>query len=464
MDITLDQKGGNEASIKILLTPEDYQPKVDQKVKQYRKQVSLKGFRPGKVPPALIKKMYGRDIKVEEINGLLGQSLSEYIKENDIKIVGDPLPNREALEGIDWESQSDFEFSYDVGFVDDISYELSDQVEVTKYVVPITEEKIDETIKSLRSRFGKTETVEGASERNDLLIGNVAQVTAAQAETTTDSEGSEDDETLPVENETTIDLSALTDAQAKTFVGAQAGDELFFDLREVYPEDRDVATLLSIGEEAAADIQGEFSFTVEEVSRMTDAELNQELFDGVFGPGETTDEASFREKVREAVEDNFQRESETLLNRDLSDTLVEKTDIALPQAFLKRWVLVSNEGRITEEQLDAEFEDYLKEMKWTLLSSKIAEDRDIQVEHEEVRRKAAESVFAQFGGMNPALMEDERFAPIIDNYMQSDNGSNYMKHFSQVRAEKVIETVKQEVKVVEKEVTPDEFEKLWKQG
>ena len=139
MDITLDQKGGNEASIKILLKPEDYQPKIDQKVKQYRKQVNLKGFRPGKVPPALIKKMYGRDIKIEEINGLLGQSLSEYIKENDIKIVGDPLPNREALEGIDWESQSDFEFSYDVGFVDDIQYELSDQVQVTKYTVPITE-------------------------------------------------------------------------------------------------------------------------------------------------------------------------------------------------------------------------------------------------------------------------------------------------------------------------------------
>ncbi len=247
-------------------------------------------------------------------------------------------------------------------------------------------------------------------------------------------------------------------------MGAQAGDELFFDLREVYPEDQDVASLLGVGEELAGEMQGEFSFRVEKVSRKADAELNQELFDSVFGPGEATDEASFREKVREAVEDNFQRESETLLSRDVRDHLVEKTDIALPQEFLKRWVLVSNEGNITEEQLDVEFEDYLKEMKWTLLSNKIAEDRDIQVEHEEVRQKAAESVFAQFGGMNPALMEDERFAPIIDNYLQADNGSNYMKHFSQMRAEKVVDTVKQEVTVEEKEVTPDEFEKLWKQA
>lgn len=494
MDITLDKKGNTEGSIKISLTEADYQPKVEQKIKQYRKQVNLKGFRPGKVPANLIKKMYGRDIKVEEINGLLAEKLTQYIKENDLKIVGDPLPDREAIEGIDWENQSEFEFSYDVGYVNDIAYDLSDQVRVTKYVIPVTDEKIDETIESLKKRFGTTEDVAGASERNDLLTGVLAEVNkASDAAEGQPQEARETEEVIsseetdrseapgeanqeaaevddpnegPLENPTTIDLPSMTDEQAQPFLGAQEGDELFFDIREVLPEDKDIARLLELSEEEAAKVQGEFSFTVEGVSREIPAEMNQAFFDKVFGPDEVADEAAFREKVREAVAENFQREADLLLSRDARDYLVAHTDIELPEAFLKRWVLATNEGTITAEQLEGEFDDYLKEMKWTLLSNKIAEDRDIQVEHEEVRQQAAESVFAQFGGMgmNMDLMNDERFAPIVDNYLQAEDGNNYMRIFSQVRAQKVIEEIKKTVTIEEKEVTTEEFNQQLEQG
>ena len=461
MDITLDKKGNTEASIKILLKEEDYQPNIEQKVKEYRKQVNLKGFRPGKVPAGLIKKMYGKAIKVEEINELLAKKLPEYIQENNLKIVGEPLPDRASVENIDWDNQSEFEFSYDVGYVNDFTYELSDQVKVTQFTIPVTEDKIDETIENLKKRFGKTEKVEGASERNDIVAGVLSQVKSSSD----DAEESDEEAAELMENNVTLDLSSLDDEKAMPFVGVQAGDEIFLELRDLFPEDKDVAAQLNIEEERAKDLSGEFSFRVESVSRQQPAELNQEFYDSVFGPNEAQDEDSFREKVKEAISDNYQQESEALLARDIRNYCVDNTDIEIPRDFLKRWILATNKEEITEEQLDKEFDDYIKEMKWSLLSNKIAEDREIKVEHEEVKQKAREAVFAQFGGMmNSDLMNDERFDPIVDNYLQGENGNNYMRIFNQARADKVLDEIKKEITIEEKEVTTDEFNDQFKQG
>ena len=459
MDIILDKKGNTEASIKISLKEEDYQPSIEQKVKEYRKQVNLKGFRPGKVPAGLIKKMYGKAIKVEEINELLSKKLPEYIKESNLKIVGEPLPDRTAVENIDWDNQSDFEFSYDVGYVNDFTYDLSDQVKVIQYVIPVTDEKIDETIENLKKRFGDAEEVEGASERNDLLTGMLTQVKASEG----DLEDSSEEVEEPLSNGTTMDLPSMNDEQVKSFVGAQVGDEIFFDIREIFPEDKEVADQLGIDTAAAADINDEFSFRVESISREIPTEMNQEFYDKVFGPEAAQDEASFREKVREAIRDNYQHESEALLARDIRNYYVDHTDIEIPRDFLKRWILVTNKEEITEEQLDEEFDDYIKEMKWSLLSNKIAEDREINVEHEEIKQKAKESVFAQFGMMNNDLMNDERFDPIVDNYLQGENGNNYMRIFNQARANKVLDEIKKGVTIEEKEVTTDEFKDQFKE-
>ncbi len=459
MDITLDKKGSTEASIKISLKKEDYQPLIEEKVKQYRKQVNLKGFRPGKVPAGLIKKMYGKAIKVEEINELLAAKLPQYIRDNDLKIVGEPLPDREAVENIDWDNQSDYEFSYDVGYVNDFTYTLSEDVKITKYVIPVTEDKIDETVENLKKRFGKTEEVESASEKDDLVAGTLSEVKTSADEpekSTADGEDTEEKSDELLENTTTIDLSTLSDEQAKPLIGVQAGDEVFFDLRDVFPEDKDVANHLNIADEAVSDIQGEFSFRVETVSRQAPAELNQELYDSVFGPDQAEDEASFREKVKEAIQDNYQHESEGLLARDVRNHFVERTDIDIPRDFLQRWILATNES-ITEEQLHDEFDDYIKEMKWSLISNKIGEDKEIKVENEEIKQKAREAVFAQFGMMNNDLMNDERFDPIVNNYLQAENGKNYMQMFNQARADKVMDEIMKAITIEEKEVTTEEF-------
>ena len=468
MEITLDKKGNSEANIKIMLREEDYQPKVEEKVKAYRKQANLKGFRPGKVPVGLIKKMYGKNIKIEEINELLSRSLPQYIQENNLKIVGEPLPDREAVRNIDWESQSDFEFSYAVGYVNDFTYELSEAVTITKHVIAVTDEKIEETIEDLRKRFGSFQDVEGTSERGDLLTGVVSEVKStddAAADAETDEPTSEDltktgtDQSENLTNETTIELSSLTDEQASAFVGAQTGDEIFFALRDVFPEDEAVADLLNFSDEDEdiSQIDGEFSFRVDKISRQLPTELNQELFDQVFGKDAAKDEAEFREKVREAIQDNYQRQSEGLLDRDIQKHLVTATEIEIPKEFLKKWLLDPERNDFTEEQVEAEFGDYVKNLKWTLLSNKIAEDRDLKVDHEEVRQKAKDMLLAQFGMPGSDFANDERFQDIIDSYLQRDNAENYMRTFEQVRAQKLFDDIRTIVTIQEKEVTVDEF-------
>ncbi len=466
LEITLDKKGNSEASIKIVLREEDYQPQVEEKVKTYRKQANLKGFRPGKVPVGLIKKMYGKNIKIEQINELLARALPQYIQENNLKIVGEPLPDRESAKNIDWESQAEFEFSYEVGYVNDFAYDLSDAVTVIKHVIPVTDEKVDETITDLRKRFGKFQDAEGASERGDLLTGVISEVKAAEerpADTETQEATSENEvetsETEDLTTETKIELSSLSDEQASAFVGAQVGDEVFFSLRAVFPEDEAVADLLNFSyeDEEISHIDGEFSFCVDKIGRQLPAELNQELFDQVFGTDAVKNEAEFRDKVREAVQDNYQRQSDALLDRDVQDHLVTATDIEIPEEFLRKWLLDSERNDFTEEQVSAEFGDYVKNLKWSLLSNKIAEDREVKVDHEEVRQKAKEMLLAQFGMMGSNFGDDERFQDIIDNYLQRDNAENYLRTFEQVRNQKLIDAVKEVITIEEKEVTLEEF-------
>jgi len=438
LDITLDKKGNTEASIKISLKEEDYQPQIEEKVKEYRKKANLKGFRPGKVPPAIIKKMYGKGIKVEEINQLVSQSLPKYIKDQNLNIVGEPLPNYDDAENIDWENQKDFEFTYDIGFVDDFEYNITDGLKVAKYKLELTDKEIDETIDNLREQFNDTENVEDVA-KDDIVNGKVVQ-----------KEGE-------LENQTSIDLKQLDEKQSKVFVGAKKGDEVVFDIRETHPEDSDVAVLLSKKPEEVAEVKGEFSLSIESVLRRKPAELNQEFFDKVFGKDAVKSEEEFREKVKETMQENYDRETNNLLMLDLRNTLVDNTNFEVPQEFLKRWLLEKNEGNITQEQIDKEFEDYVRDLRWNLIVNKISEDKEIKVEHEDVKAKARQMIEEQLGQSGLLGQLGDNLDPFVDNYLQGENGNNYMQVFNQARNEKIFDFIKESATLEEKKITVDEF-------
>lgn len=439
MDITLDKKGNTAASIKINLKEEDYQPKIEEKVKEYRKKANLKGFRPGKVPAGIIKKMYGKAIKVEEINQMLSESLPKFIQENDLKLVGEPLPDIESAKDIDWENQQEFEFVYEVGFVNDFTYELSDQVKVTQYNIKVADKDIQETIDNLKDQFAGHEHVE-KSEKGDLLVGKITQE---------DGELSNDN--------ARIDLSQYEEAQVKQFIGAAKGDSIAFDIREIFPEDYQVAPLLDKKSEEVKEVAGTFQFQVEDIQRKKPAELNQELFDQVFGKDAVSNEEEFTNKVKETLEENFQKETQNLLNRDIRDHIVENTNIEIPNEFLKKWLLSKYEGQLTEEQVDKEFDDYLKELKWSLISNKIAEDKEIQVENEDVKAEARKLIEAQLGQSGLLEQLGDNLDPFVDNYLKGDNGNNYMNVFNQARSEKIFQVIRETITIEEQEVDLDGF-------
>ncbi len=445
MDITLDRKENNEATLNIKLLPEDYEPKIEQKVKVYRKQVNLKGFRPGKVPAGVIKRMYGKAIKVEEINELLSQSVPRYIQENELKVVGEPLPDVTDAEDIDWENQLEFSFSYDLGLVNDFTYDLSDEVKVKQYTIELTDETIDQSIEDLQKRFSTPEPVE-ESQSGDILSGNLVQANG------------------DLSNEIELKIDSLAEEQQSQFVGLKKDDIVTFDIRTLYPEDVDVAYLVGMKQDEVAEVNGEFSFTVTEIKRPVPAELNQEFYDQIFGKDAVSTEEEFKEKVKENIAENYERESDSLLTRDIRNYYTENTDIQLPEAFLKRWLLSRQDDQVNEETINEQFDAYLLDLKWSLISEKIAKAEEIQANYEDVKNKARELVLSQFGVYGSQFEADERFDPIVDNYLKGENGNNYMQVFSQVQSEKVFEYIKEEITIEKEEVNVDTFNEVVKNG
>lgn len=443
MEITLDKKSNTEGLIKIKLTEGDYQPNVEEKVKDYAKKANIKGFRPGKVPTGVIKRMFGKSILVDEINHLLSHKLSDYIRDNNIRILGDPLPNQDAAQTIDWDAQKDFEFEYQIGMVDDFKYEISDKIKVKAYKIEVEDKIVDETIADLKRRFGKVNYPE-SSGAGDSLTGDLRQ-----------NDGDFKSEY------TILDTSLVDKKEQKKFIGLKKDDTVEFDIDKVFSDKAGKARLLGLSSEAEAEaINGPFVFTVATVSRIEDAKAGQELFDRVFGKESVTNEEEFINKVRETVAENYKRESDHFLEHNIEDHLIKHTRINLPEDFLRSWLKNSGEGKVTDDVLDKEFDSYKRGLVWDLIRNKIAEDNTIKVETEEVRNKAKELIVAQFGGQAFAEQMKDRLEGIADNYLSNEDGQNFMRLFHQLRNQKIIDYIKENISISEKKVSVDEFKKI----
>jgi trigger factor len=442
LEITLDKKNSTEGLIKIKLTEGDYQPHVEEKVKDYARKANIKGFRQGKVPSGVIRKMFGKSILVDEINHLLSHKLSDYIKENNLKILGDPLPNNEKAMGIDWDSQKDFEFEYQIGMVEDFNYELSPKAKIKGYKIQLDKTVIDETIADLKKRFGKVSYPEN-SEIGDNLFGELRQhegdVKRDNAFLSTDK----------IEKK----------AQAK-FTGLKKEDEVEFEIEKLFADEKLTAQLLDISEEEAKSAKGKYTFKVNTISRTEPAEVNQELFDRVFGKDAVTTEEAFIEKIKQTIGENYNRETDHFLEHHIEDYFLDHTKINLPADFLKNWLKTSSKGEVTDVVLEKEFDTYVRGLKWDLIKNKIADEHGIKVEAEEVKQKAKDLIIAQFGGQAFAEQLQDKMDSIADNYLQNENGQNFMRLYNQLKNEKILKFIREKVTVDEKNVTVDEFKKI----
>ncbi|GAB3794383.1 trigger factor [Spirosoma humi] len=444
MDITLEKASDTNASLKITLTPADYKPEVDKKLKDYGRKVQLKGFRPGHVPASLVQKMYGKSILVDEINAMLSKTVSQYIRENKLQVVGDPVPNREQAEAIDWDNQSDFAFSYTLGLASEFDIDFSDLPSVTQYQIQAGEAEIDSTIADLQQRFHTHAHGEDVND-GDTIYGELKQVDG------------------PFTAKTAFPTNQMAEDAKGQFVGKKKGDVITFNLEQAFPDEKARANATGAPKEDVANLTGEFTFEVDDVTRHEPAELNQEFFDKVLGVGAVSDEEQFRAKVADIIKGNYGRESAQLLRLDIEKTLIDTTPILLPDEFLKNWLLEVNEGKFTPEQIEEQYDDFTKSVKLQLIKNKIAEKADINVEFDEVLAVTRLMVQEQFGFMGS---EDEEMNKTIDriarNYLmdEKNNGQNYTSTFNRVFDDKVIEYAKTQLTVVSQDVTVDEFKAL----
>jgi len=443
LNIILDKQSATDGLIKIQLSESDYQPKVDVKLKDYARKANIKGFRQGKVPAGVIKKMFGKSVLVEEVNHLVSHSVSNYIRDQKLRILGDPMPNQEKGFAIDWENQKDFEFEFQIGLVEDFQIDLSDKVTITSNKIEVDQKVIDETLEDLKTRFGNTTNPE-VSEAGCNLYGEIS------------ASGEEE------KKGSFITLDKVAKKEQKKFIGVKKDDVIEIDIEKAFDDKAAIAQALNISEAEAEKAKGTYSFTVTNISKVEPASINQELFDKVFGPEVVKTEEEFIEKIKSTIGENYNRETDHLLDHEIQHHYVDHTKINMPDKFLKNWLINTSNGQVTEEILEKEFNVYKESLKWDLIKNKIAEEKEIKVESDEVREKAKQFIMEQFGGPAIAAQLGDKLDDIANNYLsgQDGKGENFMKIYNQLRHDRIMKVIKDSITLTEKKVSLDEFKKI----
>lgn len=439
MEITLDKHSANQASVKIKLNEADYQPKVDAKVKEYARKANIKGFRPGKAPITMVKKLYGTSVLVDEINNVLSTSLNDYLKAQTFRILGDPLPVIEDADKIDWNNQKEFDFEYKIGFVEDVKVAIDKKINATSYSVEVDKATINDAVSNLRRQYGKMTNPE-ESQEGDFIYGDIKAI-----------DGS-------FEKTFSLPLSKVDGRSLKKFVGLKKGDIIEFDPSKAIKED--LAETVGIEASEVEKLTGKFTFVVQNINRTELAELNQEFFDKVFGPNQVDSEEAFMEKVNAIMADNYNKEIKVFSDEKIKEALVAKAKIDLPEAFLKEWLFKANEGKVTQEQVDQEYPIYAKQLSWTILSNEVAKVNDIKAEHADVIEKTKEMVREQFASSGLGAQLEDSMDMFVDNYLQGNEGQNYMQMMTSVQNEKVLAFVKENIDLTEEVITIEKFKEL----
>lgn len=446
MNITKEQIDDLNAILTVELAQDDYASKVEAGLAKYRKETTMPGFRPGKVPSSVIKKRYGKAVLGEAINNLLNDSVQNHILENKLKVLGSPLPKANGEEG-DWENPGTFKFQFEIGLAPEFDVKLSKRDKFTFNTVEINDEMVDRQIEDLARRYGKLEATEVAGER-DMIIADIIELDADDKI----KEGG-------FMHTSTISIEYLTNEDSKkTLTGVKAGETLVMDPHSISRGGADLAAMLNISKDVAEGLTTNVQLNLKEIKHMVAAEVNQELFDKLFGEGKVTTEEDFKARVREDLSKGFMSDSERLFQRQVSEKLSAKVGLTLPDDFLKRWITSTNEKPLSEEQLEKEYPMYADSLKWQLISNKIIETNEIKVEIDEVKEHIKGMFiqqYAQYGIPAP----DEKTLETNANQVLA-NQEEARKIFDQMYNDKLIANIKESVKIEEKAIPFDDFLKL----
>jgi trigger factor len=448
MNIIKENIDDLNALLRVEIKKADYEENVDKVLRDYRKKANVKGFRPGMVPIGLIRKMYGKAVQLDEINKLVSESIHKYLHDDKLEILGDPLPKAEDQENINFDTQEDFTFTFELGLAPQFEIKLSKKNKVNYYQITVDEKMKNDYVSNYTRRFGEFKRSEKSGEK-DMLKGNIAELD----EKNTILEGG-----LNAEN-TTLSIDIMKDEKIKKhFIGKKPDDEIDFDLRKALPNDFEIAGILNKKKDEVADINSKFRFTIKEINRFEPAEIGQELFNKVYGEGVINSGDEFMNRIEEEIVTNLKRESDYKAMLDIKKLTLEKTEFSLPEGFLKKWLLKVNE-KTTEEQIEKEFETFRSDLKWQLIRNKVARENEIKITEEELQKEAENITRYQFQQYGLFYATDEQIGNYAKEMLKREEEAKRIAE--KILEEKAIEKLKEVVKLEEKQINSEEFNKLF---
>lgn len=436
MNITRENIDALNAVVTVDIAKDDYNNKVQKILTDYKKTANIPGFRKGQVPMGMVKKQYGKAVLIEEVNKLLQESLNKYLSEEKLDVLGQPLPKTQN--DINWEGD-DFSFEFELGLAPKFEVDLEGKKAITHYTIVADDKMIDEQVERVQKQYGKLisqDTVEADSEITGVFKN--------------EEEG--------IENTTTLTLDKFKGkATEKKFVGAKVGDVITLKTKGLYEDDHELMHALKVEHDKAHGLEIEVTFEITEINKRELADLNQELFDKMFGEGVVKSVEELKAKIKEDAEKQFVQQSDQKLLNDVTEYLVDNTKFDLPSAFLQKWMQQAGETELSEEQSKEEYEKSEKSLRYQLIEAKLMEANDLKIDFEDVKENAKTMIkmqMAQFGQMNPSDKElDDIAARVLSNQEEVKRISE------QVVSQKLLNLYKEKANVETKELTYEAFVK-----
>ena len=436
MNITKEQIDELNAIVKVAITKEDYQEKVEKILKDYRKQANIPGFRKGQVPMGLIKKQYGKAVLVDEVNKLLQDNLNKYLTEEKLDVLGNPLPKQQ--DNFDWDAE-EFAFEFELGLAPDFEVPLKSKKAITHYKIVADKKMIDEQVDRIRKQYGKLISKAEVGKKDE-----VSGVFKNEAE--------------EIDNKTMLELDKLKSKKAvDQLLGKKAGDLISLKTKGLFKEGFLLQSALGISKEKAEKLNIDVEFTISEINEREPAVLDQELFDKLFGPDKVHSEDELKAKIKEDSEKQFEQQADQKLLNDVTESLIDSTKFDLPSEFLKKWIQTTGEKPLSEEEANDEYEKSEKGLRYQLIEGKIIKDNNIEIQFEELKDFAKgfiKSQMAQYGQLDP---KDEELEPIVMRVMS--NQDEVRRLSEQLMSQKLLNVYKEKANLKLKEVTYENFVK-----
>ncbi|HIW52142.1 MAG TPA: trigger factor [Candidatus Alistipes excrementipullorum] len=440
MKIVREQKEQHASLIRVTVDEKDYGEAVEKTLRDYKRKANIPGFRPGMVPMGIIKKMYGKGVVAEQSYRLASNSAFEYLQKEKIDYVGDVIPAEEQGD-FDFDNNTEFEFVFEIGEAPEVKLDLSEKDKVVYNRIKVDKKMHEDYLNNYLRRFGR--------------LVDVEEVTSDEALTVTLDNGD-----LKVED-AYLGLISMSDEERKPFIGQKVGYKTTINVNDLYKNPSQRASILHVKEAELADLNPVFSLEITKIRRFANPELNEEFFKEAFPAGNVKNEEELNKFIDEEINRELSRESDYLFTLQLRNYLLDKAKLEMPVEFLKRWLYVINEGKFTKEDIEKDFDSFVKMFSWNFLQKYFIQKDDLKVSAEEANAEAkqfAAAQFAQYGMPSaPAEMIDNFAKQILDNKEQSQ------KIYEKLYEQKVVEDVKSKIKVTEKLVSAEDFAKLAKE-